>query len=35
MLDIGMIALVAILAAAMIGLAYWSGKVVEEGRGEA
>lgn len=35
MLDIGMIALVLILAAAMIGLAVWSGKVVEEGREEA
>ncbi|MBU5442469.1 hypothetical protein [Paenibacillus sp. MSJ-34] len=35
MLDIGMIALAAALAASMIGLAGWAGKVVEEGREEA
>lgn len=35
MLDIGMIGLVVVLAAAMIGLAAWAGKVVEEGREEA
>lgn len=35
MLDIGMIAWVAVLAAAMIGLAVWAGNVVEEGREEA
>lgn len=34
MLDFGMIALVVILAAAMIGLASWSCNVVEEGREE-
>jgi len=34
MLDVGMIALVALLTAAMIGLASWSGRVVEEGREE-
>lgn len=32
MFDIGMISLVVVLAAAMIGLVVWAGKVVEEGR---
>lgn len=35
MLDIGMIGLVVVLAASMIGLAVWAGKVVEEGREQA